>query len=387
MNQRTPTEVTAAADIKLNGSDNSTELLQAEQLEEYNRIRKMSRFIRITDDLDIAVREIMDRMLGAPPSINKADFEYRDISDMAMRLPSAESLLKPDFFDRTALIFRLFRRTMDLYMVNSTSMDAVLAIRIPDKDLEDPRMIELIWFLLWIGAASTNIAACVKVRRENMVSSSRHTDTDKQSLGGSYQRRPEPVQARQDVRNPSPVFITDMHNKNYVPDQPSLNATHNNVCKTMHSAHQQQLGRLQNAWENSGSDAPQSQSKKGYAVKAYFRNRELSGSSKQVKRALKGETASATHQTYQPGDQVLIWCEKLVENRIGEWIGPFTVVTYDATARIVLVQEKPGSAHQRLNASQVKPFIKPAAAACQFVNSIARRLNLFPLSRKDWQFT
>ena len=73
----------------------------------------------------------MDAMLKAPPSIDKADFENSDISEMVLGLPSAESLLKPNFFDRTTPIFRLFRRTLDLHLVNNTTMDAVLGIQIP----------------------------------------------------------------------------------------------------------------------------------------------------------------------------------------------------------------------------------------------------------------
>ena len=179
MNQEASAKDTAAADNKLNGSDDSTELFQAEQLDEYKRILKMSRFIRIKDDLDVALKEITDTMLEASRSIDKADFEYSYISDMSLGLPSAESLLKPDFFDRTTLIFWLLRRALDLHLVNNTTMDYVHAIQISDKDRENPRMIEFIWFLLRIGAAATDIAASVKEHRESMVTSSRNVSLKK----------------------------------------------------------------------------------------------------------------------------------------------------------------------------------------------------------------
>ena len=97
MNQDATSEDIAAADSLPVSSENSTELFQAEQLEENKRIRKMSKFIRIKDDLDVALKEKMEKMLEAPPSIHKADFKYSDIFDMVHGLLSAESLVVPDF--------------------------------------------------------------------------------------------------------------------------------------------------------------------------------------------------------------------------------------------------------------------------------------------------
>ena len=36
---------------------------------------------------------------------------------------------------------------------------------------------------------------------------------------------------------------------------------------------------------------------------------------------------------------MLVWREKVVENRKGEWAGPFTVKSLDDKSRIVLVQK------------------------------------------------
>ena len=90
MKQDTPAEETAVADSQLITSENFTELFQAKRLEEYKRIRRISRFIRVKNDLNVALKEIMERMLEAPPSIDNADFEYREISDMSHELPSLE---------------------------------------------------------------------------------------------------------------------------------------------------------------------------------------------------------------------------------------------------------------------------------------------------------
>lgn len=67
-------------------------------------------------------------------------------------------------------------------------------------------MIEIVWFLLWLGTAATNITACPKVNSENMLSSSRHIDTSKLALGVSGLRRPESVHVSKEVRNRTPIF-------------------------------------------------------------------------------------------------------------------------------------------------------------------------------------
>ena len=46
-----------------------------------------------------------------------------------------------------------------------------------------------------------------------------------------------------------------------------------------------------------------------------------------VTRALHQNIPPATDRRYQPGDKVIIWREKIVENRIGKWMGPYTVIS------------------------------------------------------------
>jgi hypothetical protein len=48
-----------------------------------------------------------------------------------------------------------------------------------------------------------------------------------------------------------------------------------------------------------------------------------------VQRALRHATPGAASEAIQPGGKVLVRRERLIENRIGEWIGPFTVLAID----------------------------------------------------------
>lgn len=48
-----------------------------------------------------------------------------------------------------------------------------------------------------------------------------------------------------------------------------------------------------------------------------------------LKRSLHYTVSPSADRSYQPGDLVLIWKEKVGSNRLGEWIGPFAVFGID----------------------------------------------------------
>ena len=96
-----------------------------------------------------------------------------------------------------------------------------------------------------------------------------------------------------------------------------------------------------------------------------------------VKRALHHKPPPATDHTYEPGDEVLVWREKQVEHRIGEWLGPYTVVTFDAASKVVVIQKDSESAHQRFSVTQVKPFLRPESAVTSFMRTLHASLLQF----------
>ena len=59
-----------------------------------------------------------------------------------------------------------------------------------------------------------------------------------------------------------------------------------------------------------------------------------------VARVLKHRIPPAADIVLEPGDPVLVWRENVVNNRIGEWLGPFKVDNYDASRKLVFVKEK-----------------------------------------------
>lgn len=68
-----------------------------------------------------------------------------------------------------------------------------------------------------------------------------------------------------------------------------------------------------------------------------------------IERSETQSTPYITNQTYPPSVKVLFWSEKIVENRIGEWVGLCKVTSFDERSRIIFVQ-KGGDNMQALGA-------------------------------------
>ena len=55
---------------------------------------------------------------------------------------------------------------------------------------------------------------------------------------------------------------------------------------------------------------------------------------------------------------------------MGEWVGPYIVLSYDAQAKLVLVQASADAKRERYVLVQVKLFLEPAAASTEFMRAL-----------------
>ena len=76
-----------------------------------------------------------------------------------------------------------------------------------------------------------------------------------------------------------------------------------------------------------------------------------------AKLALERKTFAVADRIYQPGDKVLIWREKQIEHQIGEYFGPYTVISYDSITKTVLVQKRPEAKYELYRSAQIKPYV------------------------------
>ena len=76
---------------------------------------------------------------------------------------------------------------------------------------------------------------------------------------------------------------------------------------------------------------------------------------------------------------MLVWREYQVENRIGEWLGPYSVVSSDPNSKFVLVQKSADARYEMYSVVQVKPFLQPTEASPDFIEILHSPIRQFAL--------
>lgn len=75
-----------------------------------------------------------------------------------------------------------------------------------------------------------------------------------------------------------------------------------------------------------------------------------------VSRELKLKDTSRGDHIFQPGDEVLVWRERIINSRIEEWLGTFTVLDVSENKRQVYVQDTLVGAASSSRVVQVKRY-------------------------------
>ena len=246
----------------------------------------MCKFFRRRDTLDYRVEEVLNVFMEKAHSLEGTDFPIADVTDLAHALRSLDSVLQLSFFERTTLGFRLLRRSLDLNLVNHATEDNVLAIEVSDADREDLRILEHIWFLLFIGAQEDQISACLRTHRMNMTEPQRNRGYTLRNGPTNTRSRQVPRSIiNQDVRqidlnndaaaqNSSPYYSNDpVYRRNPI-------AAANNDGRSTHKqgSNHYDIPQRSNCHRHSSSFVQSyDQRKKGCAVETYLRDRKFSG--------------------------------------------------------------------------------------------------------------
>ena len=78
-----------------------------------------------------------------------------------------------------------------------------------------------------------------------------------------------------------------------------------------------------------------------------------------LKRALKHNVPPAADVPFDVGEKVLVWREKIVNNRIGEWVEPFTVESFDICRIVVHVRDAQVRPAKPFEFAHVKRYLSP----------------------------
>lgn len=96
-----------------------------------------------------------------------------------------------------------------------------------------------------------------------------------------------------------------------------------------------------------------------------------------LNRALKHKTTAAADMSYKVGDNVLVWREKVVVSRIGEWLGPFMISAIDVTNKLVYVQDEHISGANPFSLAQVKRYYELEMLANSFFSELRDSFSSF----------
>lgn len=84
-------------------------------------------------------------------------------------------------------------------------------------------------------------------------------------------------------------------------------------------------------------------------------------------RALMHNVPHAADTVFEIGQKVLVWREKVIAIRIGEWLGPFAVTSVDRDKKIVLVSDELAQKPPKsFGFTQLKPYISPPNSSRAF---------------------
>ena len=124
------------------------------QFDEHKRIRKILNFVCKCDEIDESVVLAVTNILWNLPRRSGDYLLIGDVLNVIYSLPAVEILLHPEFFNSATLPFRLLRRSLEIHLVNPVSEEGIWSILLSEDDRNDPRLAEIVWYLLFIGASA-----------------------------------------------------------------------------------------------------------------------------------------------------------------------------------------------------------------------------------------
>ena len=201
-----------------------------------------------------------------------------DVADISANFPSVDSLLNKEFFQSATLPFRLLRRTLAVYHVNSIEEGSVSEITLVENEKEDPRVAEQVWFLLFLGAPTDEISKVFREYRET-------SKTPRLSFRAGTKKRSRRSAFAQYPKSPPLAYApnTQLVERNQSPNSYDIaQANYSRISQERnHGKHQDVRKQMQQERITLSQDPASVRGKKGHAVESYFRDMKFTGAPEQ----------------------------------------------------------------------------------------------------------
>lgn len=100
-------------------------------------------------------------------------------------------------------------------------------------------------------------------------------------------------------------------------------------------------------------------------------------SKRKLSRALHHTVPPACDRSYQPGENVLVWTEKIVSNRIAQWLGSIVIESVVYDKKLVYVRDSTIGPARPFHVAQVKPYFTPQFLSDAYMTEVNKSLNDF----------
>ncbi len=119
------------------------------------KIKKIMRFLHRSDDLETSVLVAVENILSDTPRRKVIQYQMSDVIDIFHALPPVQTVLNADFFDHATLPFRIFRRCLDLQIMNLINEERTKPIPFPDNDSQgyQTRGARMFPAIAWVSSA------------------------------------------------------------------------------------------------------------------------------------------------------------------------------------------------------------------------------------------
>ena len=125
---------------------------RAEAEKERLRLRRSLRFVKKTDDLDMAIFMMLECWLDIPMNAGDNMMSSDDVDDIRHQLPTIDNTLVTGFFNRITYPFRLLRQKIFLHDVDPVAKDFPKLFTLTDKHLINEGIKEKLLLCLFLGA-------------------------------------------------------------------------------------------------------------------------------------------------------------------------------------------------------------------------------------------
>ena len=266
------------------------------QKKDHAKLIKLTKLLRHTDDLEAKIYDIVH---GIADNEFKPEDPPYDPETMQVIIESyfpIADVVTPEFLSRYAYPFQLLRIALGIYQLNPVSHHQLSNVRKTEAEKRNRALEQLVWFQFLVGATQEQVESNLQTLRQSK------TDARVRLHACRNPIKQDLHSPESKFRPPKNAFGAQVAPRHYEPSD--ARAYHDD------SYH----GPVARATGSVNVDTGYNQSKKGYAVHSYFKDRQFTGAPEQsIDTLLRDYEICAEQQCLDPSQMSLFFVNALAD--------------------------------------------------------------------------